>query len=530
MMLSKGATGDPVVTVSIFAVFVVITLLIVYRVGNRQTTTSAYYTAESNFSGAQNGVALAGDWLSAASFLGVTGAIAVDGYDGFLYSVGFLVAWIIALLFMGEMVRNTGRFTIGDVIAYRMRQRPVRAAASIATIVISVFYMTAQMSGAGGLVALLLNVHSRFGQAMVIVFVGAVMIFYVLLGGMKGTTWVQIIKAGLLLVCVALMTVFLSGKFLYSFSQLLDTAANHSSLGSSLLNPGAEYGKTSTTKLDFVSLAMAIVFGVWCLPHVVMRLYTVPSTREARRSVVWITWAMVVFYFCTFIMGFGATALVGSKTIESAPGKENSAALLLSFRVGGTVLLGLVAAVAFATILAVVAGLTLTAASSFAHDIYANVIKRGNAEIESEIRVARITAVVIGIIAILGGILTVSQNAAFLVSLALALSASTNLSTIVYTMFWKRFNTAGTLAAIYAGLISSVGLILFSPVVSGSSDSMLPGLNFAFFPLTNPGIISIPLSFIAGYIGTLMGEREHPAKQMEMEVRAMTGIGSGLRH
>lgn len=530
MTLSAGATGDPTVTVSIFAVFVVITLFIVYRVSNRNTTTSAYYTAESNFTGAQNGVALAGDWLSAASFLGVTGAIAVHGYDGFLYSVGFLVAWLVELMFIAEFVRNTGRFTIGDVISYRMKPRPVRAASATATLAISYFYMVAQMAGAGGLVALLLDIHSGFGQSVVIMGVGVIMIVYVLLGGMKGTTWVQIIKATLLLICIALMTIFLVGKFLYNISDLLDSAANHSTLGARLLNPGAQYGKNATTKLDFVSLAMAIILGISCLPHVVMRFYTVPSAREARRSVVWITWAMIAFYLGTMIMGFGATALVGGQAIANAPGGENSAALLLAFRVGGTVLLGVVAAVAFATILAVVAGLTLTAASSFAHDVYANLLKRGQADVDSEVRVARLTAVVVGILSILGGIFAVGQNAAFLVSLALALAASSNLSTLLYTLFWKRFNTRGTLWSIYSGLISCLILIAFSPVLSGSSTAMFPHVDFAFFPLTNPGIVSIPLSFIAGIVGTFLGERdEAPAKQVEMEVRSLTGIGSGLQ-
>jgi cation/acetate symporter len=529
MTQSTGATGDPTVTVSIFAVFVIVTLYIVYRVSNRNTTTAAYYTAESNFTGAQNGIALSGDWLSAASFLGITGAIAVHGYDGFLYSIGYLVAWLVGLMFLAEFVRNTGRFTIGDVISYRMRRRPVRAASAIATLAICYFYMVAQMAGAGGLVALLLDVHNKFGQALVITVVGLIMIFYVLLGGMKGTTWVQIIKATLLLICVSLVTVFLIGKFHYSPSLLLDQAADHSPLGARLLNPGSQYGKDATTKLDFVSLSLAIVLGISCLPHVVMRFYTVPSAREARRSVVWIIWAMILFYLGTMVMGYGAAALVGSKTISSAPGSENSAALLLAFHVGGTVLLGLVAAVAFATILAVVAGLTLTAASSFAHDIYASVLKRDNADIESEVRVARITAIVVGVLSIAGGFLAIGQNAAFMVSLALALAASSNLPTLLYTVFWRRFNTTGTLWSIYGGLISCLVLILFSPVVSGSSSSMLPHIDFAFFPLTNPGIVSIPLSFLAGVVGTYLGERdEAPAKQVEMEVRALTGVGSGL--
>ncbi|MCX2731789.1 cation acetate symporter [Saccharopolyspora sp. NFXS83] len=526
---AAGAVGDPTTTVSVFVAFVLLTLFVVYRVSTRNATASDYYVAGGNITGAQNGVALAGDWLSAASFLGVAGAIAVHGYDGFLYSVGFLVAWLIELMLIAELVRNTGRFTMGDVIGYRMRQRPVRAAAANTTLVISFFYMVAQMASAGGLVALLLDVQSKFGQAMVVVAVGLIMIFYVLVGGMKGTTWVQIIKATLLLICVSLMAVFLIGRFSYDFSALLEQAANNSPIGQALLEPGAQYGQTSLSRIDFISLAMAIVLGISCLPHIMMRFYTVPSAREARRSVVWITWTMIVFYLATMLLGFGATALVGSEAITNAPGGENSAALLLAYRIGGSPLLGVVAAIAFATILAVVAGLTLTASASFAHDVYANIIKRGEADTGSEIRVARITALIVGVLSTVGGIAAIGQNAAFMVSLALALAASANLPTMLYSLFWRRFNTAGTLWSMYAGLISCIVLIAFSPAVSGRPSAMFPNADFDVFPLTNPGIVSIPLGFLAGFIGTLVGKKDQdPAKQAEMEVRSLTGIGSGL--
>src|SRR5215471_14688423 len=257
-----GTIGNPVANIAIFAVFVLITLYVVVRASRRNATATEFFTADRAFSGPQNGVAITGDYLSAASFLGIAGAIAVHGYDGFLYSVGFLVAWLVALLLVAELVRNTGRFTMGDVLAFRMRQRPVRAAAATSTLVISFFYMLAQMAGAGGLVALLLNVHSRLGQSVVIAAVGAVMVLYVLVGGMKGTTWVQIIKAAMLLLCVVLMTVFLLGKFGFSFSAILDRAAQHNTLGKNIFNPGGAYGKTGTTRLDFLSLALALVLGV----------------------------------------------------------------------------------------------------------------------------------------------------------------------------------------------------------------------------------------------------------------------------
>jgi cation/acetate symporter len=524
--LADGATGNPAINIGVFVAFAAITLFIVYKVSSGNKTTADYYAAGSGFTGAQNGIALSGDFLSAASFLGIAGGIAVHGYDGFLYSVGWVVAWLVGLLLIGELLRNTGRFTMGDVVAYRMRQRPVRAAAAVSTLVISFFYMLAQMAGAGGLVALLLNITDRAGQSVVIAAVGAIMIFYVLVGGMRGTTWVQIIKAVLLLLCVTLISVFILGKFGFDFSAILEKATTGNPLGDAILAPGTQYHRN---ELDLVSLALALVLGICSLPHVLMRFYTVPNAKQARRSVVWAIWTMVIFYLCTLVIGYGATALVGAETILHAPGGENSAAPLLAFRIGGPVLLGIVSAVAFATILAVVAGLTLAASASFAHDVYANIIKRGHAIPNREVRVARITAVAVGVLAIIGGILANGQNVAFLVALALALAASANLSTILFALFWKRFTTTGTLWSVYGGLGSCLLLIVFSPVMSGSATSIFTGIDFHLFPLNNPGIVSIPFSFLCGILGTLLGGRTgDPDKQSEMEVRSLTGIGSNL--
>ncbi|MFD5245207.1 cation acetate symporter [Amycolatopsis sp. NPDC058340] len=519
--------NNPVLNIAVFGLFVAITLYVVYRVSTRNSSTSDYYAAGSAFTGRQNGIALSGDFLSAASFLGIAGAIAIHGYDGFLYSIGFLVAWMVDLLLIAELLRNTGRFTMGDVLSFRMKQRPVRAAAATSTLVISFFYMLAQMAGAGGLVALLLDIHGGIGQALVIGVVGVVMVLYVLVGGMKGTTWVQIIKATILLLTGALITVFLFGKFGFSFSNLLSAAADNSPLGDELLQPGGSYGKSEVTKLDFVSLALALVLGAAALPHVLMRFYTVPNSREARRSVVWATACMTIFYLCTLVIGFGAAALVGPEAIKNAPGGENSAAPLLALNIGGTLLLGIVSAVAFATILAVVAGLTITASASFAHDVYANIFKRGKAEPAAEVRVARLTAVAVGALAIIGGILANGQNIAFLVALAFAVAASANLSTLLYSLFWKRFNTTGTLWGIYGGLIASLVLVFFSPVMSGATDSIISGVDFHWFPLKNPGLVSIPFSFLCGFVGTFVGRsKADPVKHAEMEVRSLTGIGS----
>ncbi|MBN9744478.1 cation acetate symporter [Amycolatopsis sp. A1MSW2902] len=527
--------SNPTLNITIFALFVVITLVIVFRASRNTKTASDYYAAGRAFTGPQNGIAISGDYLSAASFLGIAGAIAVYGYDGFLYSIGFLVAWLVALLLVAELLRNTGKFTMGDVLAFRMKQRPVRAAAAISTLVVSFFYLLAQMAGAGGLVALLLGIDGKAAQALVIAVVGVIMIAYVLIGGMKGTTWVQIIKAALLIVGALAMTLWVLGKYGFNFSSLLQGAVDKAGeAGEALLGPGKQYGKNGTTKLDFFSLGIALVLGTAGLPHVLMRFYTVPTAREARRSVVWAIVLIGVFYLFTLVLGYGAGALVGPDAIKKAPGGVNSAAPLLALNLGGPILLGLISAIAFATILAVVAGLTITASASFAHDVYANVLKKGKANTGSEVRVARITAVVIGIVAILGGILANGQNVAFLVALAFAVAASANLPTILYSLFWKRFNTQGALWSIYGGLIVTIVLIVFSPAVSGKpvdpktgkSASMLQGVDFHWFPLDNPGLISIPIAFILGWLGTILSKENDKAKFAEMEVRALTGAGA----
>ena len=510
----------------IFGLFVAVTMVIVFRASRNNKTAADYYAAGRSFTGSQNGTAIAGDYLSAASFLGITGAIAINGYDGFMYSIGFLVAWLVALLLVAELLRNTGKFTMADVLSFRLKQRPVRIAAAISTLAVCFFYLLAQMAGAGSLISLLLGISDWGGQALVIVVVGALMIMYVLIGGMKGTTWVQIIKAMLLIAGAAVMTLWVLAIYGFNLSALLGGAVETAN-NPAVLNPGLQYGKTETSKLDFMSLGLALVLGTAALPHVLMRFYTVPTAKEARKSVVWSIWLIGLFYLFTLVLGYGAAALVGADTIKSAPGGVNAAAPLLAFHLGGPLLLGFISAVAFATILAVVAGLTITAAASFAHDIYANVIAKGKADAATEVRVARRTVVVIGILAILGGIFANGQNVAFLVALAFAVAASANLPTIIYSLFWRKFTTQGAVWSMYGGLAAAILLIVFSPVVSGAKTSMIPGANFALFPLSNPGIVSIPLAFFLGWLGTTLDKRtEDPAKQAEMEVRSLTGIGA----
>ncbi|MEU0506600.1 cation acetate symporter [Nocardia sp. NPDC005998] len=534
--LAAAATvGNPAANIAIFGLFVAITMVVVIRASRNNRTAADYFTGGRGFSGPQNGIAIAGDYLSAASFLGIAGAIAVYGYDGFLYSIGFLVAWLVALLLVAEMLRNTGKFTMADVLSFRLKEGPVRTAAALTTLAVSLFYLLAQMAGAGGLVALLLDISDKTGQGIVIAVVGVLMIVYVLVGGMKGTTWVQIIKAVLLITGAALMTVLVFAKFGFNFSDILSSAqdAVHGSKSKGVaardvLAPGAQYGGSATSKLNFVSLGLALVLGTAGLPHVLMRFYTVPTAKEARRSVVWAIGLIGAFYLFTLVLGYGAAAIVGPDRILASAGGQNSAAPLLAFELGGVILLGIISAVAFATILAVVAGLTITASASFAHDIYASVLKKGNVDEHKQVKVSRITAVVIGALAIGLGILANGQNIAFLVALAFAVAAAANLPTILFSLFWKRFNTTGALFSMYGGLISTIVLIVFSPAVSGTKTSMIPGSDFDWFPLSNPGIVSIPLAFVLGVVGTFLGGRkpEDPAKQAEMEVRSLTGVGA----
>ncbi len=520
------AVGSPGVNIAVFAIVMAITLIVVVRVGRSNRTAADYYTGGQSFTGPQNGVAIAGDYLSAASFLGVAGLTAQFGYDGFMLSVGALVTWLVALLLVAELLRNVGRYTMGDVLAYRTRQRPVRAAAAVSTMVVTFFYLFTQLVGAGGLIALLLQIpnSNKIGQSLVIAACGLLMIFYVLVGGMKGTTWVQIIKAVLLMFSTLILAVWVLGRYGFDFSALLGDVVRNNRQGEALLAPGLQ-NPTSLGKLDYLSQIFALVLGTAALPHILMRFYTVPSSTEARRSVQWAIWIIGAFYLMLVVVGFGATALVGADTIAAAPGGSNSAAPLLAFRLGGELMLGIVAAVAFATILAVVAGLTITASASFAHDVYANIIKRGRADPARELQVARATAIAISVAGIGGAILANGQNVGVLVILAFAVAASANLPTILYSLFWKRFNTTGALCSIYGGIAASVGLILLSPAVSGTPKSMLPSVDFSIFPLSNPGLVSIPASFLFGAIGAFLGRPDSDAERRsaEMEVRALTG-------
>ncbi|GAA2204813.1 cation acetate symporter [Nonomuraea monospora] len=524
----------------LFLAFVAATLAITFWASRQTKTAADYYAGGRSFSGVQNGLAIGGDYMSAASFLGIAGIIALSGYDGFLYSIGFLVAWLVALLLVAELMRNSGKFTMADVLAFRMSPRPVRTAAGVSTIVVSIFYLLAQMVGAGALVGLLLGITSDAGKAWTIVGVGALMIIYVVFGGMKGTTWVQIVKAVLLMSGAALVTVLVLAKFGFNLSSLLGQAAVKSGPPAnpeSFLSPGLKYGTEAqglAGKIDLISLGLALVLGTAGLPHILIRFYTVPTAKDARKSVLWGIGIIGAFYLLTLVLGFGAAALVGKTAIVAGDKAGNTAAPLLAQQigadifgpVGGTILLALIGAVAFATILAVVAGLTLASSSSFSHDLYAHVFKRGQASERQEVVVARISALVIGAVAIGLGILAQGQNVAFLVALAFAVAASGNLPAILYSLFWKRFNTTGAVAAIYGGLVSALVLVVFSPVVSGGETALFKTADFVLFPLSNPGIVSIPIGFLCGWLGTILSKEYNAGKWAEMEVRSLTGVGA----
>ncbi|MET7639045.1 cation acetate symporter [Streptomyces sp. NPDC005438] len=531
----SDASEHRTLIVTLFSLFVAATLAITIWAGRRTKDATDFYAGGRQFTGFQNGLAISGDYMSAASFLGIAGAISLSGYDGFLYSIGFLVAWLVALLLVAEPLRNSGRYTMGDVLAYRMRQRPVRTAAGISTIVVSIFYLLAQMVGAGALVALLLGITGEAGKNLIVCGVGILMILYVTIGGMKGTTWVQMVKAVLLICGTLVITVLVFQKFNWNLSTLLGAASENSGKGAAFLEPGLKYGITTTSKIDFISLGLALVLGTAGLPHILIRFYTVPTANAARKSVNWAIGIIGAFYLMTIALGFGAAALLSPEEITKNDKAGNTAAPLLAEAVGGgsgstggAILLAMISAVAFATILAVVAGLTLASSSSFAHDIYANVIRRGKAKDKEEVVAARYAAVAIGAVAIGLGVFASNLNVAGLVALAFAVAASANLPTILYSLFWKRFTTQGALMSVYGGLISSVLLVFFSPVVSGKETSMFPDWNFDIFPLENPGLVSIPLGFLLGWIGSLLTKDEdaNGKKYAELEVRSLTGYGA----
>lgn len=501
-----------------FLAFVAATLVITWYSARKSSGANAYFAAGRRITGWQNGLAVAGDYMSAASFLGIAGMIAMNGYDGFMYSVGFLVAYLTVLFIVAEPLRNAGKYTMADVLAYRLKPRPVRAAASLSTLTVSIFYMIAQMVGAGVLVRQLIPGVS---YELAVIGVGILMVVYVVFGGMLATTWVQIIKAVLLMGGSILLSIlvlqrydFDLGKFFSSLTAITSTTADGQSVTRNFLTPGLIF----KNPWDQISLGMALLLGTAGLPHILIRFYTVPDAKTARASVVWAMLIIGLFYIMTTFFGFGAASLLGPDHI-AANGGTNMAAPQLARFLGGEIFFAFICAVAFATILAVVAGLTISASTSFAHDFFVNVLHHGKEQKPGEeVRVARITAFVVGALSIVIAIvLGPSVNVAFLVGLAFAVAASANLPVMVFSLFWKRFNTAGAVTGLLVGLASSIVLILVSP------DFMKDPL----FPLKNPALISVPLGFLGAWLGTMLSkEKPDEAKFTELMVRANTGLGA----
>ena len=493
-------------TAVFFFLFIAASLGITYIAARRTHSTQHFYTAGGGVTGFQNGLALAGDYMSAASFLGIAGLVALSGFDGLIYSIGFLVGWPVVMFLIAEPLRNLGKYTFADVVAFRLRQAPVRVAASVGSLAVITFYLIAQMVGAGNLIRLLFGLQYE----LAVIIVGVVMLAYVLFGGMMATTWVQIVKAVLLLGGAFLLAVMALSRFGFSPLALFRAAAD--SYGPAVLAPG----RLVSNPLDAVSLGLSLMFGTAGLPHILMRFYTVPDARTARTSVSYATAFIGFFYLLTFILGFGAMVLVGQPAIRAIDAGGNMAAPMLAQVVGGDAFLGFISAVAFATILAVVAGLTLAGAATLSHDLWVNVLRRGEASDAEQLRVARGATLALGVLAIVLGIVFQGQNVAYMVGLAFAIAASANFPALVLSMFWRRFTTRAAQLSMLIGTVSSLVLIYLSPTIQ---IDVLKN-DAAWFPLRNPGLISIPLAFATGMLVSLMWpEPAAEARFVEVEQR-----------
>ncbi|MBX9857383.1 MAG: sodium/solute symporter [Gemmatimonadaceae bacterium] len=513
----RFGTPDPV-AIAFFGVFIAITLGITWWAARRTRTAEHFYAAGRSVTAGQNGFALAGDYMSAASFLGIAGLVSTSGFDGLIYSTGWLVGWPVVVFLIAEPLRNLGRYTFADVVAARLDPTPVRVSAALGTLATIAFYLIAQMVGAGSLIRLLFGIP--YESAVVIV--GVAMMAYVLFGGMLATTWVQIVKAVLLLGGAALLAGLVLSRFGFDPRALFAAAA--AKHGAGVLAPG----KLVSNPWDAVSLGLALMFGTAGLPHILMRFYTVPDARAARQSVFIATGLIGLFYLMTFVLGFGAMVLVGPDTIRAIDAGGNMAAPMLAELLGGRAFLGFIAAVAFATILAVVAGLALSGAAAISHDLWASVVRRGQPRPGEEIRVARLATVALAVVAIVLGVAFKGQNVAFMVGLAFAIAASANFPALVLSVFWRRTSTAGAAASMIVGTLSTLTLIALSPAVQVD----LLKRPEAWFPLKNPALVTIPLSFLTGIAVSLLrpaatGTPELAARQrqrdQELETKVLLG-------
>ena len=502
-----------------FLFFVSLTLVITYFASKRTNSASDFYTAGGGLTGWQNGLAIAGDYLSAASFLGIAGAIALWGFDGFFYSIGYLTAYLVVLYIVAEPLRNLGKYTLADMIAARFELKKVRATAAVSSITIVIFYMLAQLVGAGALIQLLF--HIPYTWAVIIV--GIMMTIYVLFGGMTATSWVQMVKAVLLMIGTIIISFLVLMHFDFSISKMFGAMHNIKSpeLKSDFINPGSQ-GKSP---LDNISLIIALLFGTAGLPHILMRFFTVKDAKTARSSVMWATWIIGIFYILTIFLGFGAASLLSREEIIKANPAGNMAAPLLADKLGGDLLMSFVCAVAFATILAVVAGLVLSGASAFAHDIYGEVIKKGKISEKEQMKAAKIASLAVSALSIILALFAQNLNVAFLVSLAFCVAASANLPVIVFTIFWKRFNTQGAIIGMVVGVATSLILVVLSPNVMNPAGTAFIKAD-PIFPLANPALFSVPAGFIAAFLGTFLGRQESQEKFDEVKVKSVTGIAT----
>ncbi len=532
------------VAISMFAGFVILTLFITKWAAAKTKSAADFYTGGGGITGFQNGLAIAGDYMSAASFLGISAAVMASGYDGLIFSIGFLVGWPVITFLMAERLRNLGKFTFADVAGYRFQQKPIRIFAASGTLVVVAFYLIAQMVGAGALIKLLFGLD----YWLAVVIVGALMMIYVLFGGMTATTWVQIIKAVLLLSGVTFMAFMVLAQFGFSPEALFakgvevktqlavnggKTQADAAAIGLAIMGPGGFV----KDPISAISFGMALMFGTAGLPHILMRFFTVPDAKEARKSVLWATTWIGYFYVLIFIIGFGAITLVltnpefadtAKGIIKGGGGSANMAAVLVAKAVGGNVFYGFISAVAFATILAVVAGLTLSGASAVSHDIYATVVKGGKADSAAELKVSRYTTLVLGIVAVALGIAFEKQNIAFMVSLAFAIAASANFPVLFMSVLWKDCTTKGAVIGGFMGLISSVALTIVSPSVWEATLGNPKGS--ALFPYSSPALFSMTIGFLGIWIFSLLDRSPNAASERAafaaQQVRSETGYGA----
>ncbi len=498
-----------------FAIFIFFTLMVTYWAAKKTKTAAEYYAAGRSVTGFQNGMALAGDYMSAASFLGIAGMVSLKGYDGMIYATGWLVGWPALMFLIAEPLRNLGKFTFADVVAFRLKQTPIRIAGAIGGILVVLAYTIAQMVGSGSLIKLMFGIPYEAAE----IIVGCVMLAYVLFGGMLATTWVQIIKACLLLFGVTLLLLLGLSKFGFNPGNVYGAVQNLPQFGADMLKPGG----LVTNPLDAISLGLALMLGLLGLPHILMRFFTVPNAQEARKSVAYATTFIGYFYCIIPVVGFMAAVLVGKEMITKVDKGGNMAALLLAELLGGTPFMGFIAAVAFATILAVVAGLTLAAASAMSHDIFVSVFRKGQASEAEQVKIARIAVVIFGIVAILLGILFKGQNVAFMVGLAFAIAASGNFPALFLSIVWKKFTTAGAVASILIGSISATVFIILSPTVWVDVFKFKE----AIFPLKNPAIVSMTLSFVCGIIASyIWPDKEAEQKFEDEKLRTYLGVGA----